>query len=71
VALLGFGLRVFVVRLLLLRVATAYLMGTRGYSMHTQSWYQVGTFFRSGYPVAVDAPMLQRHMREPRARGVV
>jgi hypothetical protein len=70
VAILGFGLRVFVVPFLLLRVATAYVMGTRGYSMHASSWYRVGTFFRSGYPVAVDARMLQRHMREPAARAV-
>ncbi len=30
-AILGFGLRVFMVPLLLLRVAAAYLIGTRGY----------------------------------------
>jgi len=70
VPLLGFGLRVFVVRLLLLPVATACVIGTRGYSMHAPSWYRVGTFFRSGYPVAVDARMLQQHKREPAARAV-
>jgi hypothetical protein len=50
VAILGFSLRVFVVPLLRRRVATSYLMGTRGYSMHASSWYRVGTFFRSWYP---------------------
>ena len=37
--------------------------------MRAPSWYRVGTFSRSWYPVAVDAPMLQRQTHEPAARA--
>jgi hypothetical protein len=71
VALLGFGLRVCMVPSLLLRVATAYVMGTRGYALHAQSWYRVGAFFWSRYLCLRTLRCCSGTCMSLRARGVM